>query len=207
VDGVRSTVAKSSLGDAKSSLGDAKSSLGDAKSSLGDAKSLLGDAKSSLGDAKSSLGDAKSTLGDAKSSLGDAKSTLGDAKSSLGDAKSLLGDAKSSLGDTQSSQGDANISLGDAYRYALLYESMLDTVLWARDHYLKPGGALLPDTATIFMAGVSKAGTSLPFWDDVYGFDMCNVGEQLHESALRTAVSVPSRLNMTFGLGGMRAAI
>jgi len=72
--------------------------------------------------------------------------------------------------------------------YALLYESMLDTVLWARDHYLKPGGALLPDTATIFMAGVSKAGTSLPFWDDVYGFDMANVGAQLHESALKTAV-------------------
>jgi hypothetical protein len=38
--------------------------------------------------------------------------------------------------------------------YALLFESMLDTVLFARDKFLKPGGALLPDTATIFMAGV-----------------------------------------------------
>ena len=29
-------------------------------------------------------------------------------------------------------------------RYFLLYESMLDTVLFARDKWLVPGGALLP---------------------------------------------------------------
>lgn len=33
--------------------------------------------------------------------------------------------------------------------YCLLYESMLTSVLYARDHWLKPGGAILPDTATI----------------------------------------------------------
>jgi len=33
--------------------------------------------------------------------------------------------------------------------YCLLYESMLASVLYARDHWLKPGGAILPDTATI----------------------------------------------------------
>lgn len=33
--------------------------------------------------------------------------------------------------------------------YCLLYESMLSSVLYARDHFLKPGGAILPDTATI----------------------------------------------------------
>lgn len=33
--------------------------------------------------------------------------------------------------------------------YCLLYESMLSSVLYARDHWLKPGGAILPDTATI----------------------------------------------------------
>lgn len=37
--------------------------------------------------------------------------------------------------------------------YALLFESMLDTVLHARDVYLKPGGAVLPDIASIFIAG------------------------------------------------------
>ena len=33
--------------------------------------------------------------------------------------------------------------------YCLLYESMLNSVLFARDRWLKPGGAILPDTATI----------------------------------------------------------
>lgn len=36
--------------------------------------------------------------------------------------------------------------------YCLLYESMLGSVLFARDQWLKPGGAILPDTATIVSA-------------------------------------------------------
>jgi protein arginine N-methyltransferase 1 len=40
--------------------------------------------------------------------------------------------------------------------YFLLYESMLDTVLWARDRYLRKDGQglIFPDKATIFMAGI-----------------------------------------------------
>src|SRR5258708_5265617 len=38
--------------------------------------------------------------------------------------------------------------------YFLLYESMLDTVLYARDKYLKKGGLIFPDKATIWMAGI-----------------------------------------------------
>ncbi len=33
--------------------------------------------------------------------------------------------------------------------YFLLYESMLDCVLWARDKYLNKGGKMLPDRAEI----------------------------------------------------------
>ena len=33
--------------------------------------------------------------------------------------------------------------------YCLLYESMLTSVLYARDKWLKPGGAILPDTASM----------------------------------------------------------
>jgi protein arginine N-methyltransferase 3 len=40
--------------------------------------------------------------------------------------------------------------------YCLLFESMLDTVLDARDRFLKPGGALLPDVATFHIAGVTR---------------------------------------------------
>jgi hypothetical protein len=38
--------------------------------------------------------------------------------------------------------------------YFLLYESMLDTVLWARDRYLAPGGLIFPDKAHIYMAAI-----------------------------------------------------
>lgn len=58
--------------------------------------------------------------------------------------------------------------------YFLLYELMLDTVLWARDKYLKKGGLIFPDKALIHVAGLEDAEYKLEkvhFWDDVYGFD------------------------------------
>ena len=58
--------------------------------------------------------------------------------------------------------------------YCLLYESMLDTVLAARDRWLAPGGVLLPDRATLRLCAIEDAeyrADKLDFWDDVYGFD------------------------------------
>jgi len=58
--------------------------------------------------------------------------------------------------------------------YFLLYESMLDTVLVARDKYLKPGGMLFPDKATIYIAAIEDEdykAEKINFWDNVYGFD------------------------------------
>lgn len=42
-----------------------------------------------------------------------------------------------------------DVLLSEWMGYCLLYESMLSSVLLARDKWLKPGGAILPDTATI----------------------------------------------------------
>ncbi|KAL8235178.1 hypothetical protein R6Q59_021278 [Mikania micrantha] len=67
--------------------------------------------------------------------------------------------------------------------YCLLYESMLSSVLVARDHWLKPGGAILPDTATMFIAGFGKCATSIPFWENVYGFNMSSIGMELVKDA------------------------
>ncbi|PKU87939.1 probable protein arginine N-methyltransferase 3 [Dendrobium catenatum] len=67
--------------------------------------------------------------------------------------------------------------------YCLLYESMLSSVLYARDYWLKPGGAILPDTATILVAGFGRGGTSLPFWENVYGFNMTCIGKEVMEDA------------------------
>ncbi|KAJ0531102.1 putative methyltransferase transcription factor C2H2 family [Helianthus annuus] len=67
--------------------------------------------------------------------------------------------------------------------YCLLYESMLSSVLVARDHWLKPGGAILPDTATMFVAGFGQGATSIPFWENVYGFNMSSIGNELVKDA------------------------
>ena len=42
-----------------------------------------------------------------------------------------------------------DVLLSEWMGYCLLYESMLSSVLFARDRWLKPGGAILPDTATM----------------------------------------------------------
>ena len=44
-----------------------------------------------------------------------------------------------------------DIIISEWMGYFLLYESMLDTVLYARDRYLVDGGLVLPDKATMFV--------------------------------------------------------
>ena len=62
--------------------------------------------------------------------------------------------------------------------YCLLYESMLQSVLHARDRFLKPGGAVLPDIATMWVAGIAPEALGLNFWRDVHGLDMSAVAER-----------------------------
>jgi hypothetical protein len=49
--------------------------------------------------------------------------------------------------------------------YALLFETMLDSVLAARDRWLRPGGVVLPDIATIYVAGATAGALGLDFWN------------------------------------------
>lgn len=72
--------------------------------------------------------------------------------------------------------------------YALLFESMLDSVFLARDKWLRPGGAMLPDKASIFVAAGGKRATGLSFWEDVYGFDMTPIMEESHRAAMSRAI-------------------
>ncbi|KAI9704349.1 MAG: type I protein arginine N-methyltransferase Rmt1 [Candelina mexicana] len=67
-----------------------------------------------------------------------------------------------------------DIIISEWMGYFLLYESMLDTVLYARDKYLTPNGLIFPDKATIFMAGIEDGeykDEKIGFWDRVYDFD------------------------------------
>ncbi|KAM8807323.1 protein arginine N-methyltransferase 3 [Eudromia elegans] len=59
--------------------------------------------------------------------------------------------------------------------YFLLFESMLDSVIYAKDKYLVKGGSVYPDVCTISLVAVgdmNKHMDKLAFWEDVYGFDM-----------------------------------
>jgi hypothetical protein len=59
--------------------------------------------------------------------------------------------------------------------FYLLHESMLESVIVARDRWLKQGGLLLPDRAVICAAPVNVnrfVGKHALYWNDVYGFDM-----------------------------------
>ena len=65
--------------------------------------------------------------------------------------------------------------------YGLLYESMLPSVLFARDRFLKPGGAVLPTACPLLLTASSH--NHLAFWTDVYGFDMGNVADAARADA------------------------
>lgn len=68
-----------------------------------------------------------------------------------------------------------DIIISEWMGYFLLYESMLDTVLYARDQWLVEGGLIFPDKATLYIAGIEDGEyrqEKLDFWDNVYGFNM-----------------------------------
>ena len=70
-----------------------------------------------------------------------------------------------------------DIIISEWMGYFLLYESMLDTVLIARDLYLKEGGLIFPDKASIHVAMIEDEeykNDKIHFWEDsmqLYGFD------------------------------------
>eukprot|EP00898_Chlorokybus_atmophyticus_P001905 jgi/Chlat1/2715/Chrsp180S02865 len=68
-----------------------------------------------------------------------------------------------------------DIIISEWMGYFLFYESMLNTVLFARDKWLVPGGMLFPDRATLHMVAIEDGDykhEKIDFWDNVYGFDM-----------------------------------
>lgn len=55
---------------------------------------------------------------------------------------------------------------------------MLDTIIFARDKWLKKGGLLFPDKATLFICAAEDRqvqAEKINFWDDVYGFNMSSM--------------------------------
>jgi protein arginine N-methyltransferase 3 len=72
--------------------------------------------------------------------------------------------------------------------YALLYESMLDSVLHARDRFLKPnGGVMAPSQVRMMLAlcdPESVIKQRVGFWKNVYGFDMSCMLEGVYDEGI-----------------------
>lgn len=71
--------------------------------------------------------------------------------------------------------------------YALMYECMLESVLWARDKYLKPDGLMFPDKATLHITGIRDNESwknDIQLWDDVYGIKMKEMKVRAVQEAL-----------------------
>lgn len=68
-----------------------------------------------------------------------------------------------------------DIIISEWMGYFLLFESMLPSVLLARDRYLKKGGKVYPNSATMLIGGIECSeyrNAKVDYWRNVYGFDM-----------------------------------
>lgn len=68
--------------------------------------------------------------------------------------------------------------------YCLLYEAMLDSVLWARDHYLAHWGLMVPSHCTLRIAPMADSeyiDDYVHYWKNVYGFDMSSMCRDIYK--------------------------
>uniref|UniRef100_A0A8C5PK56 type I protein arginine methyltransferase n=1 Tax=Leptobrachium leishanense TaxID=445787 RepID=A0A8C5PK56_9ANUR len=83
-----------------------------------------------------------------------------------------------------------DIIISEWMGYFLLFESMLDSVIYAKEKYLRDGGAVYPDKYHIRLVALSdeqKHAGKIAFWDNVYGFDMsCMKKSVLPEAVVET---------------------
>ena len=71
-----------------------------------------------------------------------------------------------------------DIIISEWMGYCLLYETMLNTVLTARDKYLAPGGLIFPDKATMYLAAIEDGDykeEKISYWENVYGFNFKHI--------------------------------
>ncbi|XP_033111923.1 protein arginine N-methyltransferase 1-like [Anneissia japonica] len=68
-----------------------------------------------------------------------------------------------------------DIIISEWMGYCLFYESMLNTVIYARDKWLAPEGLIFPDRATLYITAIEDRqykDEKINWWENVYGFNM-----------------------------------
>ena len=72
--------------------------------------------------------------------------------------------------------GKVDIIVSEWMGFFLVHEGMLDSVITARDLFLKEDGLMLPNIARLYIAPCQLP-SYYEFWDDVFGVSMKSVGE------------------------------
>lgn len=94
---------------------------------------------------------------------------------------------KGRLEDTKLNE-KVDIIVSEWMGYFLLFEGMLDSVIYARDHCLKPSGLLLPNRCNMSIVANGDVDTHkklIDYWSDVYGYKMnCMKSEVVREASI-----------------------
>ncbi|EDO08607.2 Protein arginine N-methyltransferase 1 [Babesia bovis T2Bo] len=91
---------------------------------------------------------------------------------------------------------EVDIIVSEWMGYFLLYENMLQSLLFCRDKWLKPGGLLFPDRARLYVGAIEDAEykcDKLDTWRDLYGFDFSLMRSHLLEEPLVDVVDPKSQ--------------
>lgn len=84
-----------------------------------------------------------------------------------------------------------DIIISEWMGYFLFYESMLDSVLYARDKWLSPEGAIYPNKCSVSLIAIHDhelLQSRVNFWENVYGYKMSCIKEQVLGEGLIQAV-------------------
>ncbi|KAK9448261.1 S-adenosyl-L-methionine-dependent methyltransferase [Limtongia smithiae] len=88
-----------------------------------------------------------------------------------------------------------DIIISEWMGYALLYEAMLDSVLYARDRYLAPTGLMVPAECRLLAVPLrdeTYINDKINFWNDVYGFRMSAMKPRIFDDVLVDSFPVAS---------------
>ncbi|KAJ3932707.1 MAG: S-adenosyl-L-methionine-dependent methyltransferase [Lentinula lateritia] len=115
------------------------------------------------------------------------------------DLDSVITVIRGKVEDIQLPEGvKVDVIISEWMGYALLYESMLDSVLVARDRFLKLDGVMAPAHSRM-MLGLCDASEivkdRITFWNDVYGFDMSVMAEEMYHEAVIDVVGSHAMLS------------
>ncbi|XP_030370484.1 protein arginine N-methyltransferase 1 [Scaptodrosophila lebanonensis] len=94
---------------------------------------------------------------------------------------------KGRLEDTELPEPKYDIIISEWMGYFLLFEGMLDSIIYARETHLKPEGIILPNRCTLNILGYGNDqlyAQQIDFWTDVYGVDMTDLRKRSIEEPL-----------------------